>query len=215
MRREFLVALSALCFLSFVSIPAFGQSVNDFGIWASAQVNKVWAKPYAFVRAEYRSCDYSATTEAWFIAAGGGYKFTDWLKADLSYEFWQIPVSSAPTVHKAVLAATGTLRSGSLAFMLREKYEFAVCGQTGTISNTLRSRIRAQYSVGICTPYLMYEFFNGFEGQGWIRSLHYAGTEISLGKGHSLDLFYMYHLYAATTGNGSRHLLGLGYNFVF
>lgn len=206
----YITALLLLC-----ACPSRAQVQNDFGIWASAQVNKVWDKPYAFVRAEHRSCENVSATEAWFVAAGGGYNFTKWLKADLSYEFWQVPLSANPTYHKAVLAVTGTLRSGSLAFMLREKYEFAVCGESGGISNTLRSRLRAQYTAGICTPYLMYEFFNGFEGQGWVRSLHYAGTEINLGKGHGLDIFYMYHMFSDPSGIGSRHLLGLGYNFVF
>lgn len=102
-----------------------------------------------------------------------------------------------------------------MAFMLREKYEFSVNQGSGAIANILRSRIRGQYTAGICTPYFLYEFFNGFEGEGWVRSLHYLGTEVALGKGHSLDLFYMYHLFDTPTGNGSRHLLGVGYNFVF
>lgn len=206
----FFAVLSLLC-----AFRANAQTQNDFGTWTSIQVNKVWDKPYAFVRAEHRSCDNVTATEAWFLAAGGGYNFAKWLKADLSYEFWQVPVSANPTWHKAILAVTGTLRSGNLAFLLREKYEFAVNGETGAITNTLRSRLRGQYTAGICTPYIMYEFFNGFEGQGWLRSLHYAGTEINLGKGHSLDFFYMYNLYDANPIYGSRHLLGAGYNYVF
>ena len=53
------------------------------------------------------------------------------------------------------------------------------------------------------------------DGKGWVRSLHYAGTEISLGSGHSLDFFYMYHLYDKGGLTGACHLLGAGYTFVF
>ena len=34
-------------------------------------------------------------------------------------------------------------------------------------------------------------------------------------KGNFLDIFYMYHLYGTDGPNGSRHLLGVGYSFVF
>ena len=65
------------------------------------------------------------------------------------------------------------------------------------------------------TPYLMYEFFNSFDTGKWVRSLHYAGTEISLGKGHGLDFFYMFHLYDKGGLTAACHTLGIGYTFVF
>ena len=61
----------------------------------------------------------------------------------------------------------------------------------------------------------MYEYFSSLDGKGWVRSLHYAGTEISLGAGHSLDFYYMYHLYDKAGLTGACHVLGLGYVFVF
>ena len=63
--------------------------------------------------------------------------------------------------------------------------------------------------------YMMYEIFGSMDGKGWVRSLHYAGSEISLGGGHSLDFFYMYHLYGTAGLTGACHLLGAGYTFVF
>ena len=61
----------------------------------------------------------------------------------------------------------------------------------------------------------MFEFFSSLDNGKWVRSLHYAGTEISLGAGHSLDFFYMYHLYDKGGLTAACHLLGFGYNFVF
>ena len=74
---------------------------------------------------------------------------------------------------------------------------------------------RAKNYVHIFTPYLMYEFFSSFDTAKWVRSLHYAGTEISLGAGHSLDLFYLYHLFDKGGLTAACHLLGIGYTFVF
>ena len=117
--------------------------------------------------------------------------------------------------HKAVLCLTETLKREGLAVALREKYELAYNPASKSFSHTLRTRLRGQYKTKVLTPYLMYEAFNSLEGKGWIRSLHYAGTEISLGGGHSLDFFYMFHLFDKAGHNEACHLLGAGYTLVF
>ena len=61
----------------------------------------------------------------------------------------------------------------------------------------------------------MYEYFTNLSNGKWVRSLHYAGTEVSLGGGHSLDFFYMYHLYNTVLGPNACNLLGIGYTLVF
>jgi hypothetical protein len=156
-------------------------------------------------------------TDCWFAMAGGGYNFNSWLKGDLSYEYWSIPSAGNMVQHKAVLCLTETLKREGLAVALREKYELAYNPAAESFSNTLRTRLRAQYKAqdSILTPYAMYEIFTSFDTGKWIRSLHYAGTEISLGGGHSLDFFYMFHLYDKAGLTGACHLLGAGYNFVF
>ena len=209
MKRKLTIAL-ALALLSAGSLQA--QSSTDLGTWSSIQIIKSWPKTYAMMRLEHRSFDKISQTECAFAMAGAGYKFTPWLKGDLSYEYWHIPVSANPTTHKGVACLTGTLKEGALAFSLREKYEQAF-NVGGSASSTLRSRIRAQYAVEqtAFTPYIMYEFFNGFGGTGWVRSLHYAGTEIKLSQHHGLDLFYMFHLYPKGGEVASCHLLGVGY----
>ena len=148
---------------------------------------------------------------------GGGYNFNKWLKGDLSYEYWSIPSAGNMIQHKAVLCFTETLKREGLAVSLREKWELAYNPAAESFSNTLRTRLRGQYRApeSAFTPYVMYEIFGSMDGKGWVRSLHYAGTEISLGAGHSLDLFYMYHLYDKAGQTGACHLLGLGYTFVF
>lgn len=214
MKKIIITLLSALLIFS---LPASAQSESDFGTWSSIQLVKSFGAPYAMARLEHRSFESVHSTECWFAMVGGGYNFNNWLKGDLSYEYWNIPSAGNMIQHKAVLSFTETLKREGLAVALREKWELAYNPASESFSNTLRTRLRGQYKApdSAFTPYLMYEIFGSMDGKGWVRSLHYAGTEISLGGGHSLDFFYMYHLYDKGGLTGACHLLGAGYNFVF
>ena len=211
------VIVSLLSILVLAATQGAAQTSSDFGTWSSIQLVKSFGAPYAMARLEHRSFDHVSSTECWFAMAGGGYNFNSWLKGDLSYEYWSIPSAGNLVQHKAVLCLTETLKRDGLALALREKYELAYNPGATSFSNTLRTRIRGQYKApeGIFTPYLMYEFFSSMDSGRWVRSLHYAGTEIGLGRGHSLDLFYMYHLYDKGGLTAACHLLGIGYTFVF
>ena len=214
MKKHFFVIISALLVFSHQTS---AQSVSDIGTGSSIQLVKSFGAPSAMARLEHRSFDNIHSTECWFAMAGGGYNFNKWLKGDLSYEYWSIPSAGNMVQHKAVLCFTETLKREGLAVALREKWELAYIPASESFSNTLRTRLRGQYKAAdsIFTPYVMYEIFGSMDGKGWVRSLHYAGTEISLGAGHSLDFFYMYHLYDKAGLTGACHLLGAGYTFVF
>ena len=214
MKKLFFPFISALMLLS---AQANAQSVSDLGTWSSIQLIKSYGAPYAMARLEHRSYNSISDTECWFAMAGGGYNFNSWFKGDLSYEYWSIPSAGNMDQHKGVLTLSETLKRQELAVSLRQKYELAYNPASKSVSNTLRTRLRGQYKAAdsIFTPYLMYEYFSSLDGKGWVRSLHYAGTEISLGAGHSLDFYYMYHLYDKAGLTGACHVLGLGYVFVF
>ncbi|MBP5303138.1 MAG: DUF2490 domain-containing protein [Bacteroidales bacterium] len=211
------VVLSILSAFALFSAQSNAQSFSDLGTWSSIQLVKSFGAPFAMARLEHRSYDNIGSTECWFAMAGGGYNFNSWFKGDLSYEYWNIPSAGDMILHKGVLSLTETLKREELAVSLREKYELAYNPDSKSITNTLRTRLRGQYKAtdSIFTPYLMFEYFSSLDGKGWIRSLHYAGTEISLGKGHSLDFYYMYHLYDKSGLTGACHILGAGYYFVF
>ena len=211
------VFATLLCALALFSVQANAQSTSDLGTWSSIQLIKSFGAPYAMARLEHRSYDNIGSTECWFAMAGAGTNFNSWLKGDLSYEYWSIPSAGDMVQHKAVLSLTETLKRDGLAVAVRQKYELAYNPAAKSFSNTLRTRLRGQYKApdSRFTPYLMYEYFSSLDGKGWVRSLHYAGTEISLGGGHSFDLFYMYHLFDKAGLVGACHVLGLGYNFVF
>ena len=214
MKKLFTCILTAM---ALCAAPAFAQSQSDLGTWSSIQLVKSFGAPYAMARLEHRSYDKISATECWFAMAGGGYNFNSWLKGDLSYEYWRIPSAGDMVQHKAVLCFTETLKREGLALALREKYELAYNPAAESFSHTLRTRLRGQYKApdSRFTPYLMYEFFTNMSTGKWVRSLHYAGTEISLGGGHSLDFFYMFHLYNTAVSPNACNLIGIGYTLVF
>lgn len=200
--------LRAICVTLSILVGGVKASGADAGSWLSMQLSKKWEGPYAFCRIEHRSFQNFSDTEAWFAAAGGGYQFAPWFSADLSYEFWR--VNPQTTVHKAVLALSGSISRGGLTATLREKVELSML-QDATVGWTFRTRLRVQYAFerGPFRPYLMTEFFNN---SSWIRSLHYVGTDIVINRHHSFDLFYMYNLQATAP---SLNILGAGYYFNF
>ena len=214
MKKAILILLSSLFLFA---AQGSAQSVSDMGTWSSIQLIKSLGAPYAMARLEHRSFDNISDTECWFAMAGAGYNFNSWLKGDLSYEYWSIPSAGNMVQHKGVLTLNETLKRESLALAVRQKYELAYNPASQSFSNTLRVRLRGQYkaSDSIFTPYMMYEIFGSLDGKGWVRSLQYAGSEISLVGGHSLDFYYMYHIYDKAGLTAACHVLGAGYVFVF
>lgn len=197
------IFLSAII-LIFISLNSFAQKANDAGAWLNLQVNKGWDKAYVMARFEHRSNENFSNTECMFVMAGGGYKFTPWLKGDLSYEHWNINPDIRQ--NKMVFAATGTLNRNQLSAQIREKVEYTF-EASGKAAWNLRSRIRVQYAFdnSIFRPYVMSEVFNW---NVWRRTLHYAGVELYVSKHSMFDVFYMYHL---PNGGPAVHTLGAGY----
>ena len=154
MKKAFVTLLSVFALFA---ASASAQTVSDFGTWSSIQLVKSFGAPFAMARLEHRSYNHVSGTECWFAMAGGGYNFNNWLKGDLSYEYWSIPSAGDMVLHKAVLSLTETLKRDALSLSLREKYELAYNPGTKSFSNTLRTRLRGQYKApeSIFTPYLM------------------------------------------------------------
>lgn len=202
MKRSFLIVCLFLVFIP----SAFADGGS---LWLSLQANKSWQKTYAFARLERRSTNDFGKKDAVFTSIGGGYRFSKWFNADLSYEYWDI--NPDLNFHKAVLSGTGTLSRDGLSVSLREKLEFAVNPANSSTSFTLRSRLRAQYSIpqSVFRPYLMAEIFSW---SNWVRSLNYVGTELVIDKHSCIDLYYMYNI---PNGDQAVHILGLAYYFSF
>lgn len=177
---------------------------DDSGSWLSVQVNKPLNRAYVMARFEHRSFHQFSDSEVWFGMAGAGYKFTNWLKGDLSYEYWHIYPEAVN--HKIVLCATETLAQGPLSVAVREKLEYAI-NPAGSNNCTLRTRLRVQYSAPSSTvrPYVMSEIFTW---SNWKRALYYVGADVVVSKHSAFDLFYLYHV---PNGAPSEHVIGVGY----
>jgi len=194
------------------------QYKDDFGTWTTVEIIKSWQKPMVICHLEHRSMSGASETEAFFGVLGAGYRFTPWLMLDGGYEYWRIPARGW-NLHKGVAALTGTLKRENLTFQLRERYELSFNQAGGAPTHTLRSKIRGQYSpTNFCMkPYIMYEIFNGLgDTYGWLRSLHYLGSDIVINKHNIFDVYYMYHMFPGIDGlTCSRHTLGVTYRLVF
>jgi len=193
------------------------QDNSDFGPWLHAQTMKSWGGPFAMARVEYRGCEDATATMAWFLAVGGGYNFTKWLSWDICYEYWQMPSMQNAKYHKMTAELMGTLRRSELSVQLKGRYELAFNAAGGSPTSILRWRVRAQYTPTDfpLRPYVMFELFNGVNGAGWIRSLHYLGTDIALSRNHLLDIYYLYNLSPRNGYMYHYHILGVGYTFLF
>ncbi len=203
--KKNIIALLLICCNSI----AYSQVKTDFGARGHIDFIKSYDKVLIGAHTEYRANNYLRSTDNWFVAVNGGYTPTKWLSTILQYEYW-----GYTNTHKIVPIITGTLKSGDLSVALREKYELAIDNKT---THTLRSRIRAAYNIKntIFSPHISYEFFNSLEGRGWLRSYHIIGTILNFTEHHSLDVFYLYHLYRGEDSDTGCHIIGVGYNITF
>lgn len=210
--RRFFIAILIFILPVIAAAQSYTEPTADLGSWLTLQVNKsLGEKGYSMLRLEHRSVNSMRTTEAFFLVAGAGLSLTPWLKADLGYEYWNVfrDGNRAP-IHKAVLTANGTLKREGLVVSLREKFEYAM-PEVGKNSFTLRSRLRAQYTIDgyKFRPYAMAEVFTWDK---WVRSLYYVGGDLVFDRHNSLEMFYLYHL---PNGGTPIHILGLAYYFSF
>lgn len=201
---------------------------NDFGIWGSVDVSytfkkkaeadtlahsdnpavKQSSKPSRWsigTRIEYRSRDLSRQTNLWFVRPYVGFKATSWLKLNLCYDYFK-----KPTVyqHRILFDATVSLSKGGLTVSLRERFIVAYAPASDKWSWLLRPKLTAKYHIGDTrfSPYVACELY---VNRHWTMMHNFAGVNINLGKGSSLDLFYMFGLNNGT--NRQDHILGVGY----
>ncbi|MBR5055953.1 MAG: DUF2490 domain-containing protein [Bacteroidales bacterium] len=206
-----LTAILAVMILAGFSATA--QEGDDFGSWNHLQFNKAWKDasgvggPYIGLRGEYRTKERFQATDIWFIRPAIGYRFNNWLKSDVSYDYCQ---TASGLQHKFLFSATGSLKSGPLSVSLREMYVRILSTYSGEWSNLLRSKLNVQYSFpdGGVKPYLAIEMFTWTK---WINTRHFVGVGIPLWSHCSADLYYMYLTTAGTPQ--ARHIAGLGFNF--
>ncbi|MBO4587984.1 MAG: DUF2490 domain-containing protein [Bacteroidales bacterium] len=210
-----LLVAALLCPL--VSI-AQEERENDFGIWGSVDMSytfkqrvndssdqKQASRWSAGVRFEYRSKELSHQTNLWFVRPYVGFRATKWLRFALYYDYFKKPTIYQ---HRILFDATESLSRSGLTVSLRERFIVAYAPETDKWSWVLRPKLTAKYHIGDTrfSPYMAFELYTNHH---WTMMHNFVGTNINLGKGSSLDLFYMFGLNNGT--NRQDHILGVGY----
>lgn len=196
------------------------QPDNDFGIWGSVDVSYTFKKkaeadstkkiPSRWsigTRFEYRSRDLSRQTNLWFVRPYVGFKATNWLKLNLYYDYFNNHYKGYYQ-HRILFDATESLSKNGLTVSLRERFIVAYAPGSDKWSWLLRPKLTAKYHIANTrfSPYLACELYTN---KHWTMMHNFAGVNINLGKGSSLDLFYMFGLNNGT--NRQDHILGVGY----
>lgn len=184
---------------------------DQWGSWSSLQIGKSWERFYTSLRYEYRSNENWKGIDCYFIRPTVGYKFTSWLKCDLSYDYYH---KRGCDQNRILLSVTGTLKRDGLSVSLRERYVAAFnIGEEG-FSHVLRSYLKAMYTIdtkGIAvSPYLAVELYTWDK---WRMSHHFVGATVKADKHNSIELFYAWNI-----SNSKAHadnIIGMGYTYDF
>lgn len=203
---------------------------NDFGIWGSVDMSYTFKKKAAVdthtqsdnqaikqstkpsrwsigTRFEYRSRDLSRQTNLWFVRPYVGFKATNWLKLNLYYDYFKNHYKGYYQ-HRILFDATESLSKNGLTVSLRERFIVAYAPESDKWSWLLRPKLTAKYHIANTrfSPYVACELYTN---KHWTMMHNFAGLNVNLGKGSSLDLFYMFGLNNGT--NRQDHILGVGY----
>lgn len=184
---------------------ANAQEKDTFGGWEHLDVSIPFGTSNwtASLYLEHDNLEYRRMS-LFYASAGVGYKFTDWLRAGINYDFLVEPEAIA---HRAVAHVTGTLKEGNLTVSLRERYQYIWSGGV-TRANELRSKLKAQYAIpgSRFSPYVAVEVYTWDK---WLKTRHYVGTTIDITQKIAFEAYYMYFVFS---NQPAWHIIGLGLN---
>lgn len=185
---------------------------DDFGIWSSISSSyRVSEKWKIGLMAEHRSRDIAKNLDCAYVMPSVEYRPFKFMKAGYASEIVMCGDKTTQLTFRPYV--TFILGHGPLQFSVRElpigEYTF----ETKEMKWTSRTMFKASYAIESVKmePYLAYEIF--VDGDGWKKSRHYIGSEITIWKFMYADIYYMYYLMAGKSVH--RHVLGLGYGVRF
>lgn len=206
MPKSLTVPIFLICLLLFPSNTLSAQENNTFGGWEHLEVAHTFKNTnlYGYIYFEHDNFQYQRL-DFCFISVDIGYKFTNWLKTSVAYDFFVEPIGIG---HRAIADITGTLKEGNLSLSLRERYQHRWSMGNSSQGNELRSRLKAQYSIpeSRLKPYLAIEVYTW---EKWQKTRHYIGSAITLDNHFELEAYYMYYLFA---NKPAEHVFVLGLN---
>lgn len=193
----------------FFCVPIFSQEKeedNTFGGWEFLEVYHGFNETNLFTSFYFEHANYQyKRLESWYARLMFGYKFNNWLKTDVAYDFMQEPDF---ITHRAVADLTGTLKQGNLTVSVRERYIHSWSPKVNEQGNVLRSRLKAQYAIPNTRfePYLAVEVFTWDK---WKKTRHYVGSTYSINNHLEIEGYYIYYTF---DGKPAEHVLGIGLN---
>lgn len=134
--------LSLIAAAALMTVPATLPAQDDFGIWATAGVEKKIDKKWSVgAEAEYRSRDNLQQTDRWSIGVETKYRIFPWLKAGAGYDFIYANNPEHTTYkksgrinkirsswwgprHRLHFDLTGSLHLGRFGLSLRERWQY-------------------------------------------------------------------------------------------
>lgn len=177
---------------------------------------------------DYKFCPY--------FKMGVSYKFIDrqvdsrtTKKGNIVESYWQ-------PRHRFAVDATGSYKFGRLKLSLRERYQFThnteqtvakFDGDDGTRKSdevieakdkqVLRSRLKAEYDIrkSAFSPFVSAELYSSLDDGLSTEKMRFTiGTDISLSKRHSINVFYRY-VDSHNADEDDLNVIGVGYKFKF
>lgn len=201
--------LCSLLFLVLCAPLIRAQERDDFGIWQSIDIRGAsrsgnWSGGLWF---EHRSKGNAKVLDCALIMPYVGYRAHRLLYLEYASEFIQALDGWYITCRPS---ASLLLSEGHFTFTLRELpiYEHSLSTDTGTWTMRTRGKISYDLSQARLKPYMSCEIFTT---RHWEKTRYCLGSTWSFGKHSSLELFYLYYIWAGIPTQ--RHILGLGYAF--
>ena len=209
MRKLFLIFFLGII-VSNISTAQETKENNTFGGWEFLELTYNFKNSPIFASVYFEHDNYQYNRlECWYLRTMFGYKITNWLKADVAYDYMKEP---GYVTHRALIDLQGTLKQGNLKVSIRERYIHSWSPEIHEQGDALRSRLKVQYAIPDTkfSPYVAAEVFTW--GTEWKKTRHYVACDYDISSCMQLECYYLYY---AFNGKPAEHVLGIGLNFEF
>lgn len=199
--------LFALIIVLLMPNAIFAQDDVDASAWAIISVKKPLKHDWiALLRSEIHTKDHTSDMDYWYIAAGTGHKFNNWLRTDfgLIYVGYHGPASSTNSaywrpIYRTYLSFSENKKVGPIRGTLREYWGYCWMPETtvegnykkGSAYHEFRLRLRLDYIIDHSkfTPYAYVEEWNKSKLE---RIRYVGGVDYKMNKHNTIGAFYMW-----------------------
>jgi hypothetical protein len=213
---------------------------DDFGIWASAAVEKSLGKLNLGAEAELRTKDNASQTDRASIQVSADYDIFKPLKAGLAYQFidyYDSKYADYQPRHRFIMYLQGKYKLGDFTFTLRERAQMTTKDESDRIKTsgkkkgsidtykvnpewTWRNRFKATYNIPHfpVNPSIAVETFyelNNPDGNVFDKVRYTLSFGYNITKHHQLDVFGLIDKEINVTDPVTTYITGVGYTYSF